>query len=126
MMSVVDEILGDKGSELTSALLGVGLNSDEASSFLPPAAGKVLELITGGDLDVFSLLSKIDRGSLAAESGVSADKVSSGLQALVPVLLSVLQDKAGGVEGILSLLGGGDKVSSPGALGRLAGKFFNR
>ena len=70
-----------------------------------------------------SLLPRIDLGSLASESGVEASKASSGLQAMLLLLLSALQDKAGGTEGILSLLGGG---SEAGALGGLAGKLFNR
>lgn len=132
-MGIVDEILEERGSEFAGALVEkAGFGAQEAQSFLPPALSQVIEAVGGGGVDVAallgggdpqSLLAKIDLGGLASASGVDASKASSGLQALLPLLLSALQAKAGGAEGILSLLGGG---SAGGALGSLAGKLFNR
>jgi len=132
-MGIVDEILSDKGSQLSGALTEkAGFSAGEAQSFLPAAVGKVFEAVGGGGIDVgallkggdaSSLLSKIDVGNLASQSGVDASKATSGLQALLPLLMSALKDKAGGAAGIASLLGGG---SATGAIGSLAGKLFNR
>jgi len=135
-MGILDEILEDKGSELSGALVEkAGFSGEEAQSFLPPAVGKVLEAVGGGGVDIGalmgaggiqSLLAKIDLGSLASESGVEASKASSGLQAMLPLLMSALRDKAGGAEGILSLLGGGSAGGALGAVRGLAGKLFGR
>jgi hypothetical protein len=135
-VGIVDEILSDQGSQLAGALTEqAGFNSGEAQSFLPAAVGKVLEAVGGGGFDlsaalgggdVSSLLSKLDVGTLASETGIETAKATTGLQALIPLLISVLQDKAGGAEAILSLVGGGSGQGALGAVGSLAGKLFNR
>jgi hypothetical protein len=134
-MGLLEDILGDKGSELTGSLVdNAGFSAEQAQDFLPPAVGQVLEAVGGGGVDfgelldgggISALLSKIDLGALASQTGVDAAKAGTGLQALVPLVVSALQDKAGGADGILSLLGGG-KSGALGALGGLAGKLFKR
>lgn len=79
----------------------------------------------GGD-GVAALISKLDIGSLASQTGVDSAQASTGLQSLIPVLLSALQGKAGGAEGILSLLGGDKAGGALGSIGKLAGGFFKR
>ena len=46
------------------------------------------------------------------------------LSALIPVVVSLLGDQAGGADGLLSMLGGG--AEGGGALGALAGKLFGK
>jgi hypothetical protein len=132
---MIDELLSDQGGELLKSLTGAGLSGGEAESFLPGAVGKIVEAVSGGGLDlgallgvgggdVGDLLSKIDLGALAGETGVDEGKARGGLEALIPIVLSLLQDKAGGAGGLGDLLGGGKEGGGLGGLGKIAGKLF--
>lgn len=134
-MGLVDELLSAKSSELIRGLTEkAGFSADEATKFIPPAAEQVVDQVKGGGLDIgallagqdlSSLISKLDLGALASQVGIDESKVSAGLQTLVPMLLSALQDKAGGASGLLSLLGGDGGGDVAGALGKLGGLFKN-
>jgi hypothetical protein len=133
-MGIVDELISSQGSELLASLTGqAGLSAQQAEKFLPAATEQVVSQVKGGGFDLASLLggdgigsliSKLDIASLASQVGIPESLASGGLQALVPVLLSALQGKAGGAEGILSLLGGDDAGGALGAVGKLAGGLF--
>lgn len=134
MMELVQKILEERGPDLIQSLVGkAGFSSEQAQGFLPAAAEKVIAALQRGDLDLgsllgggdlASLLSKVDTGALAAETGVDAEKASAGLGELVPGLLSGLGAGSGGVEGLLSALGGEKSGGLLGAAGGLAGKLF--
>lgn len=135
-MGIIDELISSGGTELLASLTEkAGFTPQEAQRFLPVATEQVVEEVQGGGLDlgsllggdgVGSLISKLDIGSLASQTGLDTAQASTGLQSLVPVLLSLLQSKAGGADGILSMLGGSQKGGAMGALGKLAGGFFNK
>lgn len=135
-MGIVDEILSNNGGQLAAALTKkAGFSAGEAQRFLPLGIGRVVEVVKAGGADVgtllsgggaASLLARVDAGSLASASGIEAAKATSGLQALLPLLLSALRDKAGSAEGIAALLGGGSGAGATGAVGNLAGKLFKR
>jgi len=134
---MIESILREHGGELLGALEGAGgLSSDQAESLLPPAIGGIGDALSSGDLDigrllggggVSSLLGKLDVGGIAAQAGLEEGQARSGLQALIPVALSLLGDKAGGAEGLLSMFGGESQGGAGNALGAvtgLAGKLF--
>jgi hypothetical protein len=130
-MGIVEDLLSDKGGEFVGALVDkADFSAEQAQGFAPAALSALTGALGGGGLDIGSLLggadlgallSKIDLGSLASQTGVDSGKAESGLQVLVPLVLSALQGKAGGADGIASLLGGSDAL---GAAGKLAGKLF--
>jgi hypothetical protein len=130
-MGLLEDILNKRGDELTGALTqGAGFDAGQAAGFLPPALEGMLGAVSGGGLDLGALLGgadasswleKIDLAQLASAAGIGEGKAESGIQALIPVVLSVLKDEGGGAAGILSALGGSD---AGGALGKLAGKLF--
>ena len=132
-MGLVDELLSGNKSELLQGLTEkAGFTADEATKFLPPAAEQVVAQVKGGGFDlssllggggVSSLISNLDIGALAANVGIEESKVTAGLQTVVPLLLSALQNKAGGASGVLSLLGGDTGGGASGALGKLGGLF---
>jgi len=138
-MGILDDLLQQHGGELLGVLQArAGFSADEASRFLPPALGQMLEAARGGGLDLASLLggggaagvteliTKMDPGGLAAEADVEVGKARSGLESLLPVALALLQQHAGGASGLLSLLGSqsgqiGQSGEGGGALGAVAG-----
>jgi hypothetical protein len=125
------ELLQSHGSDLLSAVTsGSDLNEGQAERLLPPALGGIGEALSGGSLDLGALLgggsgaagdllSQLDLGGIARAAGLDEGQVQSGLQALIPLVLSLLSDEAGGIEGLLGTLGGGE--ASEGGLGALAG-----
>ena len=134
---MIESILREHGGELLGALTGSGgLSSDQAESLLPPALGGIGDALSSGDLDlgallgggdVSSLLGQLDLGGIAAQAGLDEGQTRGGLQALIPVALSLLGDKAGGAEGLPSMLGGGSAGGAAGALSAvsgLAGRLF--
>ncbi len=133
MLDVIQGLLQNHQGELVGQLEEkAGFGTDEAKSFLPPALEQIGQALGAGGIDLGALLSgdglgallsKIDVGAIANQSEVDAPKAKSGLEALVPMVLSLLKQEGGGLEGLLGKLGGG---GAAGALGGLAGKLFNR
>ena len=114
------ELLQSHGSDLLSAVTsGSDLNEGQAERLLPPALGGIGALLGGGSGAAGDLLSQLDLGGIARAAGLDEGQVQSGLQALIPLVLSLLSDEAGGIEGLLGTLGGGE--ASEGGLGALAG-----
>ena len=106
---------GDRAGDAIQGLVGqAGFSTEQAQGFLPVVIQKVVELVQGGGLDLgallgdggSSLLSRLNAGEIATQTGVAESQASSGIEALVPVLLGALSSRSGGVEGLLSSLGG--------------------
>ena len=138
---MLEDLLKEHGADLLSAMTsGSELDAGQAEQLLPPALSGIGDAVTGGGLDlgdllgggegaVGALLSKLDLGQIAGAAGLSEGQTQSGLQSLLPVVLSLLGDKAGGAEGLLSMLGGVSSGGSEGGLGALvgaAGKLFGK
>jgi hypothetical protein len=138
---VLDQLLKEHGGELIAAITqGSELNASQAESLLPPALGQITDLVEGGgggiDLTdllgggsgaVSALLEKLDIVQIASAAGLDQSQTQGGLASLIPVVMSLLGDKAGGVDGLLSMLGGdGSSGSGLGALGGIAGKLFGK
>ena len=142
---MLESILREHGDELLGALTGAGgLDRSEAKDLLPPAVDGIGQALSGsGGLDlgrllgslgggggtgaiVSQVLGQLDLGAIASQAGVAEGKARSGLEALIPVVVSLLGQK-GGVEGLLSQLGGGKGAAGlAGAVGGLAGKLFGK
>lgn len=135
------ELLQQHAGELIAAVQGGSqLDANEAERLVPPAVDGIGSALQGGGLDLSSLLGggsgavgallgQLDVGRIAAAAGLDEGKAREGLQALIPVVMSLLGDKAGGAEGLLSLLGGEGEsggASGLGALGGIAGKLLGR
>ncbi len=136
------ELLKDNGSDLIAAITqGSNLNTSQAESLLPPALDQITDsvkagdsgfdlgsLLGGGEGAASSLLAGLDIGKIASAAGLDEAQVQAGLASLIPTVLSLLGDKAGGAQGLLSMLGGGDSdggsAGGLGALGSMAGKLF--
>lgn len=139
---MLDTILKEHGEELLGALTGSGLDASQAEGLLPPALSGITDALGSGDLDLGSLLSggeggiegllgKLDIGSIASQANLDEGAAQNGLAGLIPVALSLLGDKAGGADGLLSMLGDltGDSSGGGGALGtlgKLAGSFLGK
>jgi len=141
---VLEDLLKEHGGELIKSITqGSELDASQAESLLPPAFGQITDLIKGGgdgfDLGdllgggqgaASELLGKLDIGKIAGIAGLSEGQAQGGLQSLIPAVVSLLGDKAGGVQGLLSMLGGADTEggagSGLGALGGIAGKLFGK
>jgi len=136
---MLDQLLKEHGGEMIAAMTqGSDLDAAQAESLLPPALGQITDLVKGGgggiDLTdllgggsgaVSALLGNLDIAKIANAAGLDQSQTEGGLASLIPVVMSLLGDKAGGAEGLMSMLGGGG--SSGGgldALGGLAGKLF--
>ncbi len=138
-MDFLKEILEEKGAELAGGLVEkLGFSPDQAQAFVPEAAGSLLDVVKtkAGELDMSDLASNadtlvdgVDADALAGKFGIEASQARGALGALVPSLLSALQEKAGGLSGLTSLLQGeglGKALSGVGALGGAAGKLFGK
>ncbi len=135
---MLEVLLAEHGGKLLSAITsGTELDQGQAENLLPPALSGMGEALRGGNLNlsellggdsssVSALLGKLDIGQIAGQAGLDEGQARNGLTSLVPVVLSLLGDKAGGAEGLLSMLGGDTKSGAMGALGSITGKFFGR
>jgi len=137
---MLETILKEHGGELLGAVTnGSSLDASQAEGLIPPALGGIGDALAGGDLDLSSLLGgggdgvaallgKLDVGAIAAQAGLDEGQAQSGLTALIPVVVSLLGDKAGGADGLMSMLGGlaGGSGAGGGVLGGLAGKLFGK
>jgi hypothetical protein len=145
---MLETLLNENGTELLAALTGSGgLDANQAESLLPAALNGIGDAVSGGGLDLGSLmggggegitalLGKLDIAGIASSAGLETGQAQTGLTSLIPVVLSLLGNEAGGAggaEGILSLLGGAggtsdtsDTSAALGALGGIAGKLFGK
>ncbi len=131
-MDFLKNLLDENTAGLVSGLVDkAGFTADQATAFVPEAAGSVVDAVkgAGADLDFSnmdavaqSVMDKVDVASLADKVGLDTNKVQSGLGALVPNLLQIAQDKAGGAAGIMSMLGEGGIGKIVGGLGKMFGK----
>lgn len=137
---MLETLLKEHGGELLSSLTGgTGLDTSQAESLLPPALSGIGEALSGGGFDlgallggggqtgVSDLLGKLDIGQIAGAAGLDEGQTKNGLASLIPAVLGLLGNQAGGVDGLMSMLGGGDaKSGALGALGGIAGKLFGK
>lgn len=138
-MDFLKQILSDKGAELAAGIVDkVGLSAEQAEAFVPEAAQSAFDVFKdkADDLDLSdlggtasSLIKDIDVGGLANKVGIDAGQAASGLDNLLPGLLSALNDKAGALGGLQSVVGmlkGGGVADALGNVGGLAGKLFGK
>ncbi len=102
-----------------------GFDAEQASAFVPAALSKVGSLISSGKLDLAggfnagSILSMLNAGEIGEAAGVDSEKAAKGLKALIPEVLSSAEEKAGGADGILSMLTKDGIGASLGKIGTL-------
>jgi len=135
-MDLIQGFLQQNGGALVSQLVEqLGFDSAQAEQFLPAAANKVMAALSGGGLDLgsllggadlSSLLGQVDVSGLADEAGVTVEKAQGGLESLLPQLMAAFKDQAGGADALLGALGGESGGGLLGAAGKLAGGFFNK
>ena len=126
-MDLLKNLLGDKTSDLVSGLVSkAGFSQDQAQAFVPEAASSVVDAVkgAGGGIDFSDMgsaaqtvMGKVDVPALAGKVGIGTEQVQNGLSAILPTLLNLFQEKAGGASGIMSMLGG----LGEGGLGKIAG-----
>ena len=133
-MDFLKNILGDNTADLVSGLVDkAGFSANQAQAFVPEATSSVVDAVKGaGDLDFSNMgaatqtvMDKVDVSALAGKVGIGAEQAQNGLGAIVPSLLQLFQEKAGGAAGIMSMLGGlgeGGIGKAVGGLGKLFGK----
>ncbi|MBT8335201.1 MAG: DUF937 domain-containing protein [Gemmatimonadetes bacterium] len=132
-MNFLKNLLGDSASGLVSSLVSkAGFTADEAQAFVPEATTSVVGAVkTTGDIDLSNLgaaaqkvMGDIDVPALAKRAGIGPDQAQGGLTAIVPTLLQIIQEKAGGAGGLMSMLGGVTQGGGGmlGGLGKMLGK----
>lgn len=90
-------------------LQGVGFSADQASKFLPVAASGILssferkdieEIISAfGSKDPSLLLSAVNVDAIAKKTNISSDMVTTGLEAISPVLSQAFTHSSDGMVG---------------------------
>ena len=134
-MDILKNLLGDNTADLVSGLVNkAGFSEGQAKAFVPEAASSVVDAVkgAGGDIDfedmgnaAQTVMGKVDVSALAGKVGIGTEQVQKGLSAIVPTLLNLFQEKAGGAAGMMSMLGGlgeGGLGKIAGGLGKLFGK----
>lgn len=134
-MDFINDILKAKGGDLVAAVLEKSdLGRDEAEAFVPDAGKSVAAslLKNAGDLDlsnlaaaanVTALLGKIDVGGLARSAGLSPERGTSALTAMLPLLLRFVGENGSAMK-LISGLGKADDLMD--GLKGLGGKLFGR
>lgn len=124
---IVTEALAERGGVWIGKLASqFGFTAAQAEGLVPAALERIAALLQNGTLDVSSgldagsVLSNLNVGELAGKVGIEADKAAEGLEGVLPEVVSTIQEKAGGAEGLLSMLGGG---GIGGAAGKLRSLF---
>lgn len=135
-MDFLKDILAQKGTELAGTLVEKsGFSTEQAQAFVPEAAHSAFDVVKekAGDLDLANLasntdavISGIDVGALASKVGIDSSQARSGLGAILPTLLSAVQERAGGLSGLTSMLGGEGLGKALGGVGGIGGKLFGK
>lgn len=125
----IAKLITDHGPALAAQLTGkAGFTPGQATAFLPLIAGKVMEVLKGGQFDIASLLGggdaggligKLGIGDIAKQVGVDESKATAGAQAIVPGIVGALNKQPGGLSGLLggaTAGGAGDLLKKGGAL----------
>lgn len=132
-MEILKNLISEHGSSLMSTLTESGFTADQAQQFLPEAAqgmsdaisgGGISELLGGGDEGgmASTIMSKIDIDGTASRVGIDSSLAGSGLDALIPRVLAMINTEGGGLS---SLLGGGEG-GGIGSVAGMAGKLFDK
>ena len=138
IQQLIEQVLQEKGGDLVQSLVSqLGFDANTAQQFVPAAIGQLGQALGGGggggfDLagllgnlggggDLSGLLDQVNVGALASEAGTSETEAKQGLEALAPQVLDALGQQAGGADGLLSALGGGDAGGLLGAASKLGG-----
>lgn len=104
MMSMIQQLLGDKAGAMLEQLQQVGFEGKQAQEFLNVSGEKTVELLkeeaANTDISslpqknlVSSLMGKMDVDTLASKVGIDSGLAGKGLQAILPVLVSVFASK---------------------------------
>lgn len=129
-MDILGTLIKEKGGELVSTLLQQGFDNGSANNLLREAGSALTSALGSGKIDLSQgnlggkageILGSLNIPALAASVGISPEMAKNGLTAVLPKLLQLLQDQAGGSGGIASLLGGAAKS---GDLFNMAKKLF--
>ena len=133
-MDLMGMVMSSKGQELISGLMQSGFSAEQAKEFLPEAGKDILSALTKQDSTQLNLedsasqtsniLADIDISALASKVGLSSGIVNSGLQMLIPQVLSVVKEKLGSGADLLSLLGGSNTDDMAAGLGKMVTGFF--
>lgn len=131
-MDIVKQLIEKHAASFVGPLIErLGFDKEQATRFVPLAVSAVVSVVQGGKLDIASLMggsgasslaSEVDVGSLAKQADVEPEKARAGLEQMAPGVLDALQSQAGGLDGIASMLGGGQKSGLLGAVGKLFGR----
>lgn len=124
-MNIIKECFDEHGGAFTESLENAGFSFEQARQFLPEAASSILDLtqdasavqiITGLSSDGPSTLhNAINVDAIAEKLDMSPNHVTSGLEAIMPILSQAITDKGDGKLGLVSSLAGGsvdDLISS--------------
>ena len=120
---LLNGLMSDSGNGWVTMLSEkFGFSPEQAQKFIPAVMEQVSGLVAGGKIDLSNgfdasaILGMLNSSKAASAAGVEQAKADAGLQSLIPEMLSSLEGKMGGADGLSSLLG---KDGLGGALGKL-------
>ena len=113
-MDFIKECFNEHSSAFTEALTGTGFSADQAKQFLPEAASGIVDATQGAGIQEMitglisggpsQLLSSINTDEIAAKLGMNSEQVSSGFEAITPILSQALSNTDNGIAGAVSSL----------------------
>lgn len=125
-MDIIKELISSQGGKLVEQLTQSGFSAEQADQFIPEASNSIIDAIKDkgvgaiADGSASSLMDSININGLASKLGIESGLAQNGMQSILPIVLSFLQNKSGGLSGVLSMLGGKDA----GGLANMAKGFF--
>ena len=129
--NLIQGLISDKGSDIASSVCAqIGISPETAQSFVPAALAQFQQVLSGGQLDISSLLGgggisqlvdQADTAGLASQFNIDESQATEGLQAIAPKFLEAIQAEGadgllGAVTGAVSEGGGGGLLSKLGGL----------
>jgi hypothetical protein len=131
-MEILKDLLANNSPALVNTLSEAGFNAQQAEEFIPEvgqsvqdafSSGDLISLLGGSNTDsiVNTLLEKLDIEAIANKLGLDESMASSGVEALIPKVMELINQDGGGLSSLLQGEGG-----LLGGIARLGSKLFKQ
>ena len=103
-MDFIKKCFDENSSEFAEKLTNTGFSVDQAEVFLPETATSIMQYIKNAHLedvikvllsdDPSQILNSVDTGAIVNAMGINSDQVTTGFEAIAPVLSKVFTERS--------------------------------
>ena len=108
-MNFIEKFFGVNSSVLSERLEQSGFSTEQARSFLPEAASAILKAFKHKEIEQIiaaletevpeKLLNAVNINEIAKHTGINSDQVTSGFEAIAPLMAKAFRKYSGGIVG---------------------------